>query len=248
VVSFSFSRRRAQGTDMERCQEAIRDAGEELLRGARPAVAEPRLRHRLGQGDGGGGAASPAPLVDAAGSECDFATSVNPVTPCADPFGLTAAAPTTPLASCFAAAAPEDGDAEAGGAEALGACADGGAGLETDAAADAGLEPAVDGLDCPELPRSASPVLDDFPAPPDCSTPPPGCAPRWRPLAHEVIDDACARAQALQLQGVEVQMYCSFIEVRGPGVGAGLRAAMHCSTSRHAPGEPLRSEATRCSP
>lgn len=36
----------------------------------------------------------------------------------------------------------------------------------------------------------------------------------WRPVAHEVIDDACARAKALQAQGIDVEMHCSFIEVR----------------------------------
>lgn len=35
----------------------------------------------------------------------------------------------------------------------------------------------------------------------------------WRPLIHEAIDDVCARARALQAEGVEVQMVASFIEV-----------------------------------
>lgn len=37
---------------------------------------------------------------------------------------------------------------------------------------------------------------------------------RWRPVAWEAIDDACARAQALRDKGVDVTMLCSFIEVR----------------------------------
>lgn len=42
------------------------------------------------------------------------------------------------------------------------------------------------------------------------------CAsPRWRPLVHEAIDDAVARAAALRGAGVEVEMFASFIEVRG---------------------------------
>jgi hypothetical protein len=36
----------------------------------------------------------------------------------------------------------------------------------------------------------------------------------WQPLIHEAIDDTCARAKALQAQGVDVQMVCSFIEAR----------------------------------
>jgi len=51
---------------------------------------------------------------------------------------------------------------------------------------------------------------------------PPDASPRhsrlWRPIVHEVIDDACARAKTLQAQGVEVEMVCSFLEVCGVGV------------------------------
>jgi hypothetical protein len=36
----------------------------------------------------------------------------------------------------------------------------------------------------------------------------------WQPLIHEAIDDVCARSKAMQAQGVEVQVVCSFIEVR----------------------------------
>ncbi|GBF91568.1 kinesin [Raphidocelis subcapitata] len=72
------------------------------------------------------------------------------------------------------------------------------------------LGAAEDGL--PELEPSASPRLSQSGSEADCRTGSPRQQ-EWRPLVHEVIDDACARAGALAAQGVDVQMFCSFIEI-----------------------------------
>jgi hypothetical protein len=54
------------------------------------------------------------------------------------------------------------------------------------------------------------------------AAPPPAPPPLpWQPVVHEVLADACARAKALEAQGVDVAMYCSFIEVMAPGGGGG---------------------------
>jgi hypothetical protein len=77
------------------------------------------------------------------------------------------------------------------------------------------LDGADDGL--PALEQSASPRLSRA----GSEAGSPGSLKQaWRPLVHEAIDDACARAGALAAQGVEVQMFCSFIEVGGLGLAA----------------------------
>ncbi|KAI8477310.1 MAG: hypothetical protein J3K34DRAFT_515962 [Monoraphidium minutum] len=47
----------------------------------------------------------------------------------------------------------------------------------------------------------------------------------WRPLIHEAVDDACARAAALRAGGEDVQMYCSFIEIHQDAIRDLLSAA-----------------------
>jgi hypothetical protein len=74
--------------------------------------------------------------------------------------------------------------------------------LDRSAAAHAaGAAPAAAAAD---LPAAAPPAGGEAAA---------GAARRWRPVAWDVIDDTCSRAEALRAQGVDVALTCSFIEV-----------------------------------
>ncbi len=49
----------------------------------------------------------------------------------------------------------------------------------------------------------------------------------WRPVVHEAIAEVCERAKALSVQGVEVQMYATFIEIYQDTIRDLLSPASH---------------------